>query len=430
MKVAMKVFLRSIKQVRRSPAQLALIIAFPLIFISAFAFIFGGGAEFLGTTTLEIGVINNDQIESNWKNAFSLYVEPDANEIFVGGFGEYFVNSLEGLTSINITEFPLTVYDYSSIDKATNDIKARKLVLCLIIPEDFSQSVLSGLNYKINLTEGSPVDSHFTKTNSSIKIRGDSGYQTYQQLQTEISDALQRFTDHFYGVDFRGGQFSIKSEDMTSIAFTPFDYYIPGFLIFGVILGSASIGFIVGTERAHGTLDRLRISRMNPIEYLLGLSVSQILVLSCQIAVMLIAAYLFGFQGKGNPIYSFLFGFLATIPAIGLGLIVAAIDKTGENAPGISAFLSAPLGFLSGAFLPLPEVVLIPNFLPTGTGEIRALHLWDLNPFHQVVRAQSLILLSEYDISQLLTELIFFFIGGGLIFLVGAFLFAIRVFKD
>ncbi|MFX0209436.1 MAG: ABC transporter permease [Candidatus Hodarchaeota archaeon] len=329
-----------------------------------------------------------------------------------------------------MTESPIRVHEYTSLDKATNDIKSRKIILCLIIPRSFSQSVLSGLNYKINLTEGSPIDSQFTKINTSIKIRGDSGYQTYQQLQTEISDALQLFTNHFYGIDFIGGQFSIHPEDMTSIAFTPFDYYIPGFLIFGVILGSASIGFIVGTERAHGTLDRLRISRLNPVEYLLGLSASQILVLSCQVAVMLIAAYLFGFQGKGNPIYSFLFGVLATIPAIGLGLIIAAIDKTGENAAGISAFLSAPIGFLSGAFLPLPEVVLIPNFLPTGTGETRALQLWDLNPLHQVVRAQSLILLSEYDISQLLTEIIFFFIGGGLIFLVGAMLFALRVFKD
>ena len=430
MKVAIKVFIRSIKQVRRSPAQLALILAFPLIFVSSFAFIFGGGADFLGTSTLEIGVINNDQIEPDWESKFGSYIGTESDIIFENGFGNYFVNSLEGLTSVNITESPLKIHNYSSSDKATNDIKSRKIVLCLIIPRSFSQSVLSGLNYKINLTQGFPIDSQFTKINSSIKIRGDSSYQTYQQLQTEISDALQLFTDHLYGIDFVGGQFSTHTEDMTSIVFTPFDYYIPGFLIFGVILGSASIGFIVGRERAHGTLDRLRISRINPVEYLLGLSTSQILVLSCQVAIMLIAGYLFGFQGKGNPIYSFFFGVLATIPAIGLGLIIAAIDRTGENASGISAFLSAPLGFLSGAFISLPEVVLIPNFLPTGTGETRALQLWDLNPFHQVVRAQSLILLSEYDISQLLTELVFFFIGGGLIFLVGAILFTIRVFKD
>ncbi|MFX0123966.1 MAG: ABC transporter permease, partial [Candidatus Hodarchaeota archaeon] len=295
MKVALKVFTRSVKQVIRSPAQLALILAFPLIFVASFAFIFGGGAEFLGTTTLEIGVINNDQIEPSWKSEFASYVVSNTTEIFTKGFGEYFVSSLEGLTPINITESPLRVHDYSSLTKATNDIKARKIVLCLIISKDFSHSILSGINYKVNLTEGEVVDSQFTNLNASVRIRGDSGYQTYQQLQTEISDALHRFIDHFYGIDFMGGQFSIKTEDVTSIAFTPFDYYIPGFLIFGVILGSASIGFIVGTERAHGTLDRLRISRMNPIEYLTGLSVSQILVLSCQVAVMLIAAYIFGF---------------------------------------------------------------------------------------------------------------------------------------
>ncbi|UCG01234.1 MAG: ABC transporter permease [Candidatus Heimdallarchaeota archaeon] len=428
--VVIKVFIRSVKQVIRSPAQLALILAFPLIFVASFAFIFGGGTEFLGSTTLEIGVLNKDQIEPNWKNEFGPYIVSDTKEIFEKGFGEYFVTSLEGSTSINITGSPLKVHDYSSLDKATNDIKSRKIVLCLIIPRTFSHSILSGLNYKINLTEGASVDSQLANINTSIKIQGDSGYQTYQQLQTEISDALQKFIDYFYGIDFIGGQFAIQTEDVTSIAFTSFDYYIPGFLIFGVILGSASIGFIVGTERSHGTLDRLRISKLNPIEYLTGLSASQILILSCQVAVMLVAAYIFGFQGKGNPIYSFFFGVLATIPAMGLGLTIAAIDKTGENASGIAAFLSAPLGFLSGAFLPLPEVVLIPDFLPTSIGETRALLLWDLNPFSQIVRAQNLILLSGHDISQLQTEIIFTLVGGVLIFLIGASLFTLRVFKD
>ncbi|MFX0209435.1 MAG: hypothetical protein ACFFDT_25850 [Candidatus Hodarchaeota archaeon] len=82
MKVAIKVFIRSAKQVRRSPAQLALILAFPLIFVSAFAFIFGGGAEFLGTTTMEIGVINNDQINPDWESKFGSYVDIDTALIF------------------------------------------------------------------------------------------------------------------------------------------------------------------------------------------------------------------------------------------------------------------------------------------------------------------------------------------------------------
>lgn len=431
MKIALKVFTRSIKQVFRSRAQLVLILGFPMIFVATFAFIFGGGAEILGTTSLEIGVINNDHVDPAWKNDFGVYVTTDTNYIFEKGFGEYFIDSLRGLTSVNITDSPLIVKNFNSLEEVTNDIKSRIIVLAMIIPEDFSLSILGGINYKINLTEGAPVNSTLTTKNASIAIRGDSSYQTYQQLQTEISDAINLFTNFFYGIDLPGGQFSINSMDEASIEFTSFDYFIPGFLLFGVVLGAASIGFIVGTERAHGTLDRLRISRMSSFEYLIGIATSQILVLSCQVAVMLVAAYLFGFHGQGNAFYSFIFGALATIPAIGLGLITAAVDKTGENAAGISAVLSAPIGFLSGAFLPLPEVVLLPNFLPvTGTGETRALELWDLNPFSQVVRAQQLILLQRYDISQLLVEFVLFSIGGIIIFSIGALLFALRVFKD
>ncbi|MFX0086536.1 MAG: ABC transporter permease [Candidatus Hodarchaeota archaeon] len=431
MVLVLDVFIRGIKQTYRSPAQIFLVIGFPIGFILTFSFIFGGGASiFGGSTSYTIGVINNDVIEPSWQANFENYTVPGANTIFEEGFGEYFILSLKGESELNLTSFHFLVKEFSSISEVTSQIKSQTIILCIIIPENFSQTILGAINYKAILSEGMPIEPGLEMVNTSVELLGDSSYQAFQEVQTEISEALSRFKDHYYGIELPGGYFDLYNEDVSSFEITPVDQFIPGFIVFGILLGAASIGFIIGKERTHGTLDRLRISQIRPVEYLLGISVGQVIFLTLQIILMLLTAYFTGFKGRGNPIYAIFLGILSTIPVIGLGLLIAAMDKKGENAPGIAAVLSGPFGFLSGAFIPLPEVILIPNFIPIGTGGRRALQLWDLNPFAQLVRALNRILLHQDNLNDLVPEIMLFMIGGIPIFLIGAVLFTWRVFKD
>ncbi len=431
MVLAIDVFIRGIKQTYRSPAQIALVIGFPIGFILTFSFIFGGGASiFGGSSSYVIGVINNDVIEPNWQTNFENYTTPGSSTIFEKGFGEYFIQSLKGESEINLTSFRFLVKEFGSVSEVTSQIKSQTVVLCIIIPEKFSESMFGAINYKNILSNGIPIDPGFEIVNSSIILLGDSSYQSFQEVQTEISEALSQFTNHYYGIEFPGGYFNLYNEDVSSFEISPVDQFVPGFILFGILLGAASIGFIIGKERSHSTLDRLRISQLRPIEYLLGISVGQVIFLTIQIILMLLTAYFTGFNGRGNPIYAVFVGMLGTIPVIGLGLIIAALDKKGENAPGIAAVLSGPFGFLSGAFMPLPQVILIPDFIPIGTGGRRALELWDLNPFAQLVRALNSILLHQEDLLEVMPEIALFIVGGIPIFLIGALLFTWRVFKD
>lgn len=145
---------------------------------------------------------------------------------------------------------------------------------------------------------------------------------------------------------------------------------------------------------------------------------------------MLATGYLLGFNGRGNPFFAIFIGFLSIFPVMGFAVLVAGLDKTGENASGIMSILSAPIGFLSGAFFPLPKVILIDKIIPDGTGGLKALELWDFNPFRMAVRAEQLILLNQFDLNQVFVEIIFIILGGIIFLGIGSIFFVTQVFKD
>ena len=76
MVLAIDIAIRNLKQVLRSPPQLALIVLFPLGFMGIFAFMFG--APDLGNqTSFLIAIVNQDEIEPGWKELFTSRVEPE-----------------------------------------------------------------------------------------------------------------------------------------------------------------------------------------------------------------------------------------------------------------------------------------------------------------------------------------------------------------
>ncbi|MHA2097032.1 MAG: hypothetical protein ACW98F_20690 [Candidatus Hodarchaeales archaeon] len=86
MNMSLQIFLRSFKQVIRSPARMSLIIGFPIFFIFIFAFIFGGGG--FEETIVSVGIINLDEsgpLISEWEDEFSNYtnewIETDSDDI-------------------------------------------------------------------------------------------------------------------------------------------------------------------------------------------------------------------------------------------------------------------------------------------------------------------------------------------------------------
>ena len=265
--------------------------------------------------------------------------------------------------------------------------------------------------------------------NITIELIGDPSYLAFQTTQTEIESSMKAFKSNFYSVELNAGNFKSNFQNVISYELTQFDYFISGFLTFGLILASSSVAGILGDEREYRTLDRLKISNMHPIELLGGVSLTQITTGGMQLAIMLATAYLLGFRGQGNPFNAFIVAMITMIPILGLAFFVSAFVPNGRDATSVIAILSAPIGFVSGAFLPVPEVPLIPDLIPTASGSLRALQLWDFFPFYSSTTAIRNILLFDHDLMQIIPELVFLIVSGLVFFVFGTIFFVWRVFK-
>jgi ABC-2 type transport system permease protein len=416
---------------------MSLIIGFPIFFLFIFAFIFGGGG--FEETIVSVGIINLDEsgpLISEWEDEFSNYtnewIDTDSDDInpFSTGFGDQFVHSLKGETKLEISNSTFRIVDFASLDEAFVSVQSRVVSIGIIIPSDFSFAVLSGLNAREILLTGQPIinDALILNQNLTINILGDPSFLAFQTGLTEVESALTSFKEQIYGIDVSAGNFVTTFENVVSYELTQFDYFISGFFTFGLILTSSGIAGIIGEERDYRTLERVKLSRVKPIEYLIGISLNQVVLATVQVGVMFAAAYLFGFRGQGNPIFAAIIAILTLLPVLGLAVFVTAFVPNGRDANGVIAIISAPIGFVSGAFLPVPEIPLIPNLVPDGAGSLRALQLWDFFPFHASTKAIRNILLFDHSFSQILPDLIFLIIGGLLFFFFGMIFFVRRIF--
>ncbi len=434
MNLTIRIFIRSFKQVIRSPARLSLIIGFPIFFIMIFAFIFGGGVD---ETTVSLGFLNLDDsglLESDWEEDFTNFTDAwgdnDSINPFTVGFGEYFVRSLEGQANLDISNSTFRIVEFNSIDEMLVSVQSRAVSIGIVIPSDFSLAVLSGLNSRETILTGQPIvdNSLILRQNLTINILGDPSFLAFQTGLTEVENALDSFQSQVYGIQVPAGNFQSVFENVVSYELTQFDYFISGFFTFGLILTSSGIAGIIGEERDYRTLERLKLSQVKPAEYLLGISLNQIVLAIIQVVIMFGAAYLFGFRGQGNPIFAALIAIITLLPVLGLAVFVSAFVPNGRDANGVIAMLSAPIGFVSGAFLPVPEIPLIQNLVPDGSGSLRALQLWDFFPFHASTKAIRNILLFDHSFAQILPDLFFLIIGGLLFFGFGMFFFVKRIF--
>lgn len=418
MVVIIDIVIRDIKQLIRSPVQISLLILFPLALTGFFAFMYGGAEGGAIDSTFDLAIFNQDEINIEYQEEFTNISLP--SNIFDIGFGKLLLNSLEQNNEFNITNTKFKVYNYESEEEMRNSLKNRVTDLGILIPRNFSLSILSGINYKNYLTEGEFLvqNTSYISTNVTLTIIGESNNQIFQNIQTEINLALQHFKEIFYNIELSAGHIDTINIPLTSNETTDFDYFLPGFIVFGLLLGISNISHIIGNERINGTLDRIKISKISNREYLIGLILAQSILLTIQSTVMIVSAYIFGFNGLGNAFYAIIICILTVIPTLGLGLLISSIDKTGSNASGISAILATPLGFLSGAFIPLPNIPLIKNIIPN-VGEFRDLELWDLFPFNNSVMANRKILLLQYDLIDVMPEIILLLISGTLLLILG-----------
>lgn len=194
---------------------------------------------------------------------------------------------------------------------------------------------------------------------------------------------------------------------------TEFETYVPGVLIFAVIMLIFIAAMAAAREVESGALRRLKLTPVSAFDLLGGISLALVVIGVAAVLLTLAAAAALGFQSRGPLWVAALVGALTSLAVIGMGMLVAAFTGTVSQAFVVANFPLGLLMFFSGAIFPLPKVVL---FTLGG----REVGLYDILPPTHAVAALNKVLTLGAGLSEVTYEL-------GMLVLLSALYFALGV---
>ncbi|MDI3549217.1 MAG: type transport system permease protein [Methanobacterium sp.] len=368
---------KDFKELTRDRRGLAMILLFPMFFMLVFGFAFGGMGQ---NEPHNLAVVNYD------KGASMPLTGEQVN------FGNNLTKVLED-SQYQDSDVHLFNVTLTTESEANEKIKQRDVDATLIIPENYSQSVVALITASF---QSQVLSSTLPSTNlsSTLIIRGDTGYTGFGTTQGILTGVLEQYQDKMVGeiqkaITGSPGvtpdtylQTRVESIPGTG-SFTTFDFMAPGMIVFAILLLTTTVATGLTREVEKGTLSRLKLSKMTSFDLLFGGLIPWSLVAAAQVIILLIVAVLIGFHWQGG-IYALLLavlvGIIGGIASVSLGMIIAAFARNDRQAANLGTLISVPASFLVGAFFPLPSVV-IANFWG------QAFQLYDILPWTHVLSA-------------------------------------------
>lgn len=201
-----------------------------------------------------------------------------------------------------------------------------------------------------------------------------------------------------------------------------FDMIVPGILIVSLIMlmFTASIAFV--SEVENKTIMRLKLSKLNVVQFLAGISSVQLLVGVISVLLTLLTAIMLGFKYEGSLIIMIIIASLTSLSIIAFSLIIAAITKTANEVLVVGNFPMFLFMFFTGAAFPLKSEALFT--IADYPINIQGL----MTPTH-AISALNKTLIMNMDVSSIIPEIISIIVLTLLYFLIGGIIFKQRHLK-
>lgn len=350
---------KDLKELIRDRRGLMMILLFPLFFMLVFGFAFGGMGQ--SNQPHNLAVVNYDS---------------GVNMPITGekvNFGNNLTKILEDseYEDTDVHLFNVTLTTETDADKK---LESRDVDAALIIPENFSQSMLALITSTTQqeISTGPVTSTPSSNATSTLIIRGDTGYIGFGTSQGILTGVLEQYQDTVVTETRNAitGSSNVKTNqyiqrEVEAISgtgsFTTFDFMAPGMMIFAILLLTTTVAAALTREVEKGTLTRLKLSKMTSFDFLFGGLIPWSLIAAVQVFLLLIVAVLIGFHWQGglNTIILALFvGIIGGVASISLGMIIAAFARNDRQAANLGTLISVPTSFLVGAFFQLPQVVI------------------------------------------------------------------------
>lgn len=236
------------------------------------------------------------------------------------------------------------VSDKAAAEKRLRDRDAAVLVL---IPQNFSRAILVGRE-GMRGVEATPT------------LVGDLTNTTYIVAGVLVGGALDTYVQRAIGLP---RPVHLVEEPLGgSATLTEFDAYVPGLIVFSVMLLVFLASMSVAREVESGTLRRLQLTRMTSLDFMAGVSAVPVLVGITAVLLTFGTAVAMGFHSQGPLWVAVLVCAVMSLSVIGAGLVVGSLVKTVTQAFLAANFPLILFMFFSGAMFPIPRVTLFRLF--------------------------------------------------------------------
>ena len=333
-----------------------------------------------------------------------ILVNLDRGAEYEGGFlnlGDSIVTYAKLLSGL---EEMLNITALESREAAIEKLRNRKADVVLVLPVDLSASVAASPD-----STGPP---------SRIELVGDVTQMEYIIGAVWSEELINRYILEVAKIRMP------HTWSETPLGFsgtrTYFELYLPGLLILSIIMIIFSASAAMVRESESRTLERLRISRLTTLEFLVGLSLVQILVALFSLLLAILTALLLGYKLlPGTLGFILLISILTAFSMISFSLLVAAMCRSVKEVAIIGTFPLLLLMFFTGAAFPVTGG----RLFTIGSYQVM---LNDLLSPKFAVEALNKVLIRGLGVKDTIPEIIALLVLTGLYFIIGTWAFKRR----
>ena len=376
------VFRKTMREIGRDRWMLGLTLAFAPLFIYLYWLWFQGGS-----TVYPIAIINLDQgVELSDGSRYNA--------------GEEVASAIRALTYADGRPL-LKVVSVPDQAAAESLLRDRGATAFIEIPVDFSQTLeqmrAGDRSVTTAIAFGGDLSNTYYMVGANLAIGTVGAYVQQATGQTPLVNYVERPMG-------------------ASATRTEFETYVPGTLIFSVIMIIFLAAMTVAREIETGALRRLQLTPMTSFDLLGGVTLALVLVCTVSCLLSFATALALGFHSQGPVWIAVLISVFSSLSVIGMGLVVASLTRSVSQAFVVANFPLGLMMFFSGVIFPMPAVKL---FTIAG----HAVSPYDfLPPTHAVVALNKILTLGA-SLGDVAYELIALLLLSVLYFLVGAWLF-------
>ena len=351
---------RNLKETYRDPLALGFLLAFPLLFMLLFGAILGGDT----ISNYPIGVIDDDNTP----------------------LSHSFID--EALAEVPALE----VSNYDDTTTAMKDLKFGNLKAYVVIPPGFGEQVSRSWQGK--------------ETSIILNITYDeSDIMLSEQIISIINAVTRSFAHIEIPITINANPIHIETE------ITYIDFMGPGIIIFGLLILIPTSARVMVRDKEKGFLSRLLTTPARPLDFISGYSLCLVAIAIVQIIIFIAAAWGFGMDIVGSLWLTFLIFLLTALSSIGIGMVVASLSKSENQAEPLCWIFAMPLAMLSGCWF---SIEMLPSYLR---------NIAYAFPYAHAIDASRGVLIRGVGLEALISDLLFLVGWAVVIFAVGVILF-------